>query len=81
MESVCDNHLRITMLILQTWLADIQQTFIHNPSPDDKILGRSKLKQIADDILNEKKKKKVPYRVENIVRKGEMACYKQFRPG
>ena len=23
-------------------------------------------------------KKKVPYRVENIVRKGEIACYKQF---
>ena len=22
--------------------------------------------------------KKVPYRVENIVRKGEIACYKQF---
>ena len=43
--------------------------------PDDKFLDRSKLKQIADNILNENE---VPYRVENIVRKGEIACYKQF---
>ena len=28
--------------------------------------------------LKLKKKKIVPYRVENIVRKGEIACYKQF---
>ena len=44
-----------------------------NPLPDDKILDWSKLKQIADIskcILN------VPYTVENIVRKGETACYK-----
>ena len=59
-----------------------------NPLPDDKTLHWSKLKRIADDILksiqNKKKKKKkkkkkiVAYRVENIVRKGEIACYKQF---
>ena len=46
-----------------------------NPLPDHKILDWSKLKQTADGILkcimNEKK---VPYRVENIVRKGEIAC-------
>ena len=50
-----------------------------NPLPDDKILNWSKLKQITDDIfkriLNEKK---VSFRVENIVRNGEIACYKQF---
>ena len=44
--------------------------FFLKPLPDDKILDLSKLKQIADDIfkcvLNGKK---VPYRVENIVRK------------
>ena len=45
-----------------------------NPLPEDKILDWSKLKQIADDI----KWKKVPCRVEKIVRKGEIACYKQF---
>ena len=46
------------------------------------MLDWSKLKQIAEDILkcikNGKKKKNVPYRVENMVRKGESACYKQF---
>ena len=42
-------------------------------------LNQPKFKRIADDILkciyNENE---VPYRVENIVRKGEIACYKQF---
>ena len=47
----------------------------NNPLPDDKILDWSKLKQIADDIL---KCISVPYRVENIVRKGEIACNKQY---
>ena len=52
-----------------------------NPLPDNKILDfRSKLKQIADDIskCTESKKKIVPHRIENIVTKGEIACYKQF---
>ena len=50
-----------------------------NPLPDDQILDWSKLKEIADNILkciqNEKKE---PYSIENIVRKGEIAYYKQF---
>ena len=37
------------------------------------------MKQIAADILkNISDEKWVPYREENIVRKGEIACYKQF---
>ena len=37
------------------------------------------MKQIADDILKGiLNGKYVPYRVENFVRKGEIACYKQF---
>ena len=52
---------------------------IVNSLPDNKFLDRSKLKQIAEDflkcILNENK---YQYRVENIVRKAEIACYKQF---
>ena len=49
-----------------------------DPSPDDKILDWSKLKQIADDIsMNIWIENTVPYRVENIVRKGKIACYKQ----
>ena len=53
---------------------------LFNPLPDDKILDWSKLIRIADDnlkcILNEKY---VPYGVEKeTVRKGEIACYKQF---
>ena len=50
-----------------------------NPLPDDKISDWSKLKQIADNILKYiKNGKSVPYWVENIVRKGEIACYKQL---
>ena len=50
-----------------------------NPLPDDKILDWFISKQIADDILNCISNGKLePYRVENIVRKGERACYKQF---
>ena len=53
---------------------------LFNPLPDDKISDWSYLKQIADDILKciKNKKKKVPDRVENIARKGEIDCYKQF---
>ena len=47
------------------------------PLPDNKILDWSKLKQIADNILKSIEKK-VPNRVGNIVRKGEIACYEQF---
>ena len=50
-----------------------------NPLPDDKILDLFKLKQIADNILKcIENKKCVPYRVENFVSKGKIACYKQF---
>ena len=49
-----------------------------NPLLDDKLLEWYNLKQIAGDISTFKMKKKVPYRVENIVRKGEIACTKQF---
>ena len=53
--------------------------FSINPLPDDKILDWSKLKQITDDILKcIQNGNKVQYRTENIVRKGEIACYKQF---
>ena len=47
-----------------------------NSLPDDKILNWSKLKEIADYIF--KCKKKMPHWVENILRKGEIACYKSF---
>ena len=51
-----------------------------NPLLGDKTLDCSKLKQIADDILKciRNENKLVPFRIENIVRKGEIACYKQF---
>ena len=50
-----------------------------NPLPDEKILDWSKLKEIADNILKcIESEKKVSYRVENMVRKGDIACYKQF---
>ena len=50
-----------------------------NPLPEDKILDWSELKQIAGNILKcIQNEKQIPYRVDNIVRKGEIACYKQF---
>ena len=54
--------------------------FLLNPLPDEKNFRLwSKLRQIADDILKcILNGKQVPCRVENIVRKGEIACYKQF---
>ena len=65
-------------------MLQLKTSFLQWPSyplPDDKILDWSKLKQIADYIvkciLN---KKFVPYRVENIVRKGEITCYKRILP-
>ena len=55
------------------------QEVMFKPLPDNKILDWSKLKQIADDILKGiKNEKEEPYWVENIVRKGEISCYKQF---
>ena len=51
----------------------------HYPITDDKISDWSKLKQIADDVLQcIQNEKYVPYKVENIVRKGEIACYKEI---
>ena len=51
-----------------------------NPLPDDKILDWSKLKKKMQATFSRafKMRKQVPHKVENIVRKGEIACYKQF---
>ena len=51
-----------------------------DPLPDDKTLDRTKLKQTADNILKcIENEKLVSYKVENIVRKEEIVCHKQFR--
>ena len=50
-----------------------------NPLPDDKILGRSKLKQSADDNFKfDENSRKFSKRVGNTVGKGEIARYEQF---
>ena len=50
-----------------------------NPLPDKKILGRSKLKQSADDNFKfGGNSRKFSKRLENTVGKGETACYEQF---
>ena len=55
------------------------QYSLFNPLPGDKILGRSKLKQSADDNFKfDENSKKFSKRVENTVGKGEIACYEQF---
>ena len=52
---------------------------VFNPFPQDKILGQVKLKAFADDKLNVTKMIiSVFDRVENIVRKGEIACTSNF---
>ena len=50
-----------------------------NPSPDDKILGLSKLKAFADDKLNIIQNIEVVFHsIENIVGKEENAGYQHF---
>ena len=50
-----------------------------NSLPDDKILGRSKLKQSADyNFEFHENSRQLSKRVENTVGKGEIAHYKQF---
>ena len=57
-----------------------QEHGLLNPLPDDNFLDWSKLKQIADDIFKcIYNQNEVPYRVENIVRKGEIACSKLIK--
>ena len=47
-----------------------------NPLPDNKILGLSKLKALADDKLNVTRNVKVVFhRIENIEEKEENAGY------
>ena len=49
------------------------------PSPDDKILDSSKLKEFADnDFKFNENARKLSKRVENTVGKGEIARYEQF---
>ena len=65
--------------ILQTNIILDGRYWDFNSLPDNKFLGWSKLKQTADDILKcIQNENEMPYRVENIVRKGEIACYQQF---
>ena len=70
------NHINKEIIII---MAICFCTINLNSFPDDKFIDRSKLNQIADDILKRIWNEiKVPYRLKNIVRKGEIACYKQF---
>ena len=60
---------------------DFETLYGFNLLPDDKTLDWSKLKQIANDILKcIQNEKEGPYKIENTVRKGEIACNKQFFP-
>ena len=77
MVAVC---LDMTEIMLKVVLNTIQSIYVSfNPLSDGKILDLSKLKEIAVDILKcIESEKQVSYRVENIVRKGEIACCKHF---
>ena len=52
--------------------------FLFNPLPDNKILDRSKLKQIEDIFKFDENSRKFSKRVENTVGKGEIARNEQF---
>ena len=68
--------------ILSLWLVHLSigsWSLIFNPLPDDKILGLSKLKAIAEDKLNVTQDIIVVFsRIENIVEKEENAGYQHF---
>ena len=50
-----------------------------NPSPDDRNLEWSKLKQFTDNNFEfDENSRKFSRRVENTVGKGEITCYEQF---
>ena len=50
-----------------------------NPFPNNNIPNRSKLKELADDNFKfDKHGRKSSKRIENTVRKGEIAHYEQF---
>ena len=53
--------------------------FSLQPFPRGQILDSSKLKEFADNIFEfDENGRKFSTRVENIVGKGEIACYEQF---
>ena len=52
--------------------------FLFNPLPENKILDRSKLKQIDDIFKFDENSRKFSKQVENTVGKGEIALYEQF---
>ena len=57
----------------------IPQNLSLNPSPNDKVLDPSKLKEYADDNFKSYENgRKLSKRVENTVGKGEIARYEQF---
>ena len=65
--------------LLIYWSMNVLFSNLFNSLPNDKTMDRSKLKAIADEILNVNEKLKfVSRRLENIVGKGENAGYLHF---
>ena len=57
----------------------MNQSFLFNSLPSDKILDMPNLKVFADKRINEAQMMIAVFdRVENIVGKGENACYHHF---
>ena len=60
-------------------LVKMSQSFLFNSLPNDKILDMTNLKVFADKRINEAQMMIAVFdRVENIVGKGENACYHHF---
>ena len=66
----CQTNLKLTSLVFKTFLS-----LLFNPITRRQNFRPVQMKQIADGILKcIQNEKSVSYRVENIVRKGEIAC-------
>ena len=65
------------MHLKMLYICPHKMLFLFNPLLDNKVLDRSKLKQIEDDIfIFDENSRKFSKRVENTVGKGEIARYK-----
>ena len=67
------------MHLKMLYICPHKMLFLFNPLLDNKVLDRSKLKQIEDDIfIFDENSRKFSKRVENTVGKGEIARYERF---
>ena len=85
-ETFCKGHDTSILEPVEQYMAIMALVFLNgslsgtfNPFPERQILGSCKLKEFADyNFKFDENGGKLSERVENIVGKGEIACFKQF---